>query len=404
MDSIKTLQEKRNALSNTGRAIIDRAVREGRALRASEEVDLEGVQLKIQALSRTLRLSGQFYSDRVDEMNEKSGSLVGCVRALHHGSGRLDLAVANAQLSDPGLARALSAATATAGGFAIPEEFQAEAIEPLRNAVAVRQLGPRVIPSPHGNVVWPRITTPAATTYVASDGAVPVTQPVFAAMLLTAKKQTAMVPVSNTLLRSASPAADFIIRTDLIASAAQLEDSGFLRGNGTADTPLGLRYQVLPANVIASSGTTLAFVDQDLSALWVALTTANVAMKKPGLILSPRTEDFLRSLRGSGGHKAFPEMADGMIKSARFAVTNNVPTNLGSGALSEIYLADFADVVIADYPLAVDASGASSYTDPATGLKVNCFQADQSIIRVIVQSDIAMIHKESIAVLTGVAY
>ena len=57
MNTVQQLQDKRRALSNTARAIIDRALTEGRALHPSEEVDIEGIGFKAQAISRTLRIA-----------------------------------------------------------------------------------------------------------------------------------------------------------------------------------------------------------------------------------------------------------------------------------------------------------------------------------------------------------
>jgi HK97 family phage major capsid protein len=205
--------------------------------------------------------------------------------------------------------------------------------------------------------------------------------------------------------RFASPAGDAIIKADLVASVATLEDSGFIRGDGTQYTPLGLRNWALPANVLtASTIVDIPHVDSDLASLELALTTANVRMLRPGWVLSPRTENFLRSVRNpTSGIRAFPEMDAGVLRGKPFAATGNMPTNLGTGAQSEILLADFADVVIGEYPVVIDVAASAIYTD-STGAKINAFQQDQSVIRIISQADIGMRHQESIAVLTGVSY
>ena len=57
MDTVKQFQDRKRGLLEKGRNIIDRALREGRAMHPAEEVDVEGIGLKVQAMSRTLRMA-----------------------------------------------------------------------------------------------------------------------------------------------------------------------------------------------------------------------------------------------------------------------------------------------------------------------------------------------------------
>jgi HK97 family phage major capsid protein len=405
MSNSTVFQEKRTALQNTARKIIDGAFNQGRPLRPAEEADLEGIRAKLDAFGRTRDIATRFNMDVLEHVSDGIG-LADLVRGLHSGGGRLDVAIQCTSVSNPGLSRALSAGTATSGGYAVPQGFHAEAIQALLPLVAVRKLNPVILPMPHGNITWPKIGTASTPAYGTENTSVAVTQPAFQALNLTARKMGAMVPVSNTFLRSSSPAGDTIIKSDLMNSVGSLEDLNFLRGDGTQYTPRGLRNWCLPANVLVISGATqLMTIDYDLGRLESALTSANVKMLRPAWIFNPRTETFLRNLRGTGDAKAYPEMDAGMLRGKPYATSTNVPVNLGIGAnASEIYLADFADVVIAEYPLLIDASGAAQYTDPATGLKVSAFSADQTVIRIISQADIGMRHSESLAVLTGVTW
>jgi HK97 family phage major capsid protein len=393
---------KRSALIRTGQGILDRAIRESRALRPAEDVDLGGIELKIGDIDRTLNRFTTFNRNGGDA----SMTFVRCVCAFAASRGNLEGAgrwASGQRHAD--VTRALSVSVATDGGFAVPDDYSREIIEALRPLVAVRKLNPTIITIPHGNFHWPRINVAGQVGYIGENATVPNTQPAFGQLALSAKKLAAQVPISNTLLRSSRPAADLIVRQDLVASMATTEDYNFLRGTGGQYTPTGLRGWVLPANTITSNpASSLASVDTDLASLEYALINANSRMVRPAWILSPRSETFLRTLRGSGGAKAYPEMDGGMLRGKPFASTTNVPVNLGAGSDSEIYLADFADVVIGEVSeLIIDASTGGTYPD-ANGNPVSAFSQDQTIVRVIAQHDIGMRHDQSIAVLTAVKY
>ena len=380
----------------------------------------------------------------------KERDILACVRAL---AGDRATEISNATRSNqPELARALSAYSAASGGFAVPETYAEGLIESLRPRVAVRKLNPVVIPMPHGNLTWPRINVGGTAAYLEEgstinasaysnvlvnglpalpNAAYPVGTIVqnilnsgiyanvggawiavnssqqFGSVQLTARKLVSLVPISNQFLRYASPAGDVIVKEDLTAAIAAIEDYFLLRGDGTQSTPVGLRNLALPASVVAFSGSQdIPTIEAALTNMEFLLINAGVKMTRPAYVMSPRTEAFLSGLRNpTSGIKAFPEMAErGMLRGKPYVSTTNVPTNLGTGSnQSEIYLADFAEVVIGEYPLIINIANAGSYVD-AAGNTVSLFSQDQSAIRVICQSDINLRHQQAVAVLTAVPF
>ena len=229
MESPTLLQQRRAGLVKASRNIIDRALREGRALRSSEDVELDGLYARLDNINRTLGLFSRL--NREEGEHFETGSVfIRCMTALagHRGN----LASANQYATGqqwPDVARALSASVAAQGGFAVPQGYSGEIIEALRPLVAVRKLNPVVIPMPAGNFTWPRINTRGTAGYIHENATVGATQPSFGAPNLTARKLAALVPISNTLLRSSKPGADMIVREDLVASMASTEDYYFLR-------------------------------------------------------------------------------------------------------------------------------------------------------------------------------
>lgn len=415
MENPTALEEKRSRLLRTAGQYVDTALREGRSLRPGEDAEVTSIELKISEIDRTL---GRYVSLNRDG-GEPGMIFTRCVRACA-GHRSLNAAVHNATVRRwPDVARALSASIATAGGFAVPQGYSDDVIAALRPLVSVRRLNPIVVPMDHGNLYWPRINTGGSVGYVHENTVIGATQEQFGAVNLTAKKAAAIAPISNTLLRSSSPAADVIVKADLVAALSSTEDYYLLRGDGTNDTPRGLRNWAPAANVFtapALAGASLGYgdvtsIDLSLSQLELALMGASVKMIRPGWVLSPRTALALKSLRTSAGVRAFPEMADGMLKGYPYATSTNVPVNLTatpaggsqSTSCSEIIFADFGYVVIGEFPVIIDASGQGAYTD-GTGAVVSAFSQDQTIIRVVLQSDIGMRRDEAVAILTAVPY
>jgi HK97 family phage major capsid protein len=207
-------------------------------------------------------------------------------------------------------------------------------------------------------------------------------------------------------MRSANPAADKIVTEDLTSAAAVVEDAAFICGDGTQFTARGLLNWALPANVFNSSGSTYSEIDSDLSGMEAALIGAGIPMLRPGWIMATRTEQSLKNLRGSDGHRIYPEMTEnggGKLRGFPYVATTSVPTNLNGGSQSEVILADFSEVVVGEYQLLIDASRSGSY-QTSGGNTVSAFSQDQTVIRIIVQSDLALKHDAAVAVLEGVTY
>jgi len=338
----------------------------------------------------------------------KGQTLARILRALAAGKGDPIRAAAWAekQWKDSNVAKALAAGDATAGGFLVPEAMSAEIIELLRPMSVVRRMNPIVIPMDTGTLRLPTISGGANASYVGENVNITKTEPTFGQVVLTFKKLAALVPISNDLLRMPTVGADTIVRDDLVAAIAEREDLAFIRDNGTADTPKGLRFFAPAANLINVNATVnLANITGDLVNLVLALRNNNVRMLRPGWLWAPRTEMFLATIRDGNGNYAFRDemMQRGTFWGWPFAATTQIPINLAvtDTAESEIYLVDFADAVIGDFTsLILDASGEAAYNDGTN--VVAAFSLDQTVVRAIAQHDFVMRHNPSVAVLIDV--
>ena len=333
------------------------------------------------------------------------------VRALAASKGDPERAAAWAKKNwnDPigeTVAKALAAGDAAAGGFLIPPDYSADIIELLRAQAVVRRLNPVQVPMPMGTLTLPKITGGVTAQYIGENTNIPTGQPSFGALRLTYKKMAALVPMSNDLLRYNTYGVDAMVRDDLVSGIATREDVAFIRDDGAQFTPKGLRYWAPAGNIIPANATVnLANVTTDLGKLILALMNANVRMLRPAWIFAPRSMMYLMTVRDGNGNFAFrEEMLTGKLWTFPFAVTTQIPINLGGGTdESEVYFVDMADAVIGDATsIIIDASTEAAYHD---GSNVQAaFSLDQTVVRAIVQHDFGMRHDASIAVLTGVKW
>lgn len=306
------------------------------------------------------------------------------------------------------VAMALSTVTAGAGGVLVPTNFASELIEALRPASVVRRMGAISVPLNNGNMTIPRILGNTSVTYLGTETDIAVSDMAFGDLKLSAKKAAAIVPISNDLLANAgiSPRVDQVVANDLTVSMGLSEDLHFIRADGSGYLPKGFRHWVLPGNLInAPAAPTLQQVETFLSGMILRLENANVQLGGSGWIMAPRTIRWLGSLRDGNGNKAYPEIEQGMLKGYRYALTTQIPINLGAGTNeSEIYFVNFADIYIGeDQQLVIAYSNEASYKDGA-GNTVSAFQRDQTLVRVIAKHDIGPRHVESIVVAKQVTW
>ena len=135
--------------------------------------------------------------------------------------------------------RALVVSVGASGGFIVPPDYMNEIIELLRPKTVVRSSGPRVIPMPRGTMTLPSQTSAATATYQGETTAITASQQTVGQIIASYKKLTALVPVTNDMMRYADPAADAFVRDDLVKVIALREDLAFITGDGTANSPRG---------------------------------------------------------------------------------------------------------------------------------------------------------------------
>lgn len=314
------------------------------------------------------------------------------------------------RFGDDVVARALNAGTTGEGGALIPQDFMADLIELLRAMTAVRGANPMEVGMPMGNLTIPRLAGGATAAYQNELDDIAISQERFDDVNFVARKLTAMVPVSNDLIRRAPIGVEEVVRDDLVQTVARREDLAFIRGDGTDKGPVGMRHLAQPANLITvtampvapAPGDQLTAILDAASAALLALQNGMSRMIRPTWIMAPTVARFIATARDQiGGFYFKDEVERGMFEGYPIRLTQQIPTNLAVSTYStgsEIYFVDMADFVIADtYNVIVDASDVAAYNDGTS--MVSSFQRDQSLFRVIAEHDCNMRHLQSLVVL-----
>ena len=391
------------------------------------------------------RLFAQAKDDKYEK--EKSLILGGCVKMIGMAGG--DVYGARSRSIDiygenHPVTKALVTATGSAGGFIVPPDVYNEVIELLRARAVVRAANPRNIPMPRGTLTIPGAASAATATYGSENKTISSSQPTLRQIVASYKKLTALVPISNDLMRYSDPAVDAFVRDDLVKVIALREDLAFFMGDGTGDTPRGwLSFangwvisnggtggvwsqsanstlavngadpaNTTGGNFITSNATyTLTTVAQELAGAVNRLDTANVPDSRRRWFFNPRTKNYLYNVQNSLGLYVYrDEMNQGKLLGYPFSITTQIPINYWDAAgsnkdLSFVFLAEMDEAMLLDsMQLEIAVSREGMYVDSVTSATVSAFQSDQTIIRAIAEHDFQVRHDQSVAVIQAVRW
>lgn len=330
---------------------------------------------------------------------EKGVGLGLMVHALARNRGDRDKAAADLdKQGHSGISAALSGATDAAGGVTVPRPMAGEMIDLLRARVVVRNAGARTFPVPAGQIRHAKQTASATAGYGAENARTAESEPTFDKVDQTFKKLTGLVPIGNSLLRHTGIQMAMAVRDDLVAVMARREDLAFIRGDGSANTPKGIRNWLLAANWVAALNSGIAAnataAETALRRIFSRVEDANVGMVNPGFIMRASAKNFLAGLKDAAGHPLFPTIeTNGTLMGAKIHTTSQIANNLGTAAdETEIYFGDFGEAMIGDsMDLSIGVSTEASFVD-TSGATVSAFQNDLTLMRAISEHDFALAH------------
>ena len=321
-----------------------------------------------------------------------------CVLAAETGKGDLEYWAKTIYPKDAELhayaKTAMSVSTPTEGGYMVPEVLSSEIINYLYPKLVLTKLGARKVDMPSGNLTIPRFNATSSAYYIGENRAATKSQATIGSVKLSAKKLAVLVPISNDLIRSASPIADAMIRDDMVMISQLKRDYTAFYGAGTLYTPSGLAALLTSTEVYGSSST--AFTADIPGYLLGELMGKNIPMISVGWTFSGRAWAYLYNLKTSTGAYIYrAEMDQGKLLGYPFFVSNQVAYTAGSPGYVDIFLGDFSEFYDAtQMEMQMEASREATYVDDA-GATISAFSNDQTVLRLLTLHDYNVRHKES---------
>jgi HK97 family phage major capsid protein len=297
-------------------------------------------------------------------------------------------------------ARAMQAQSFAGGGSLIAPNFVGqELIELLRATAQVRRAGARSLRLVGGTATIPKITGGAVAYWGNEGDNITPSELATGDITLVEKKLTALVPVSNRLLRNADIGTERLIRDDMVRAAANEEDLQFLRGDGLAGKPKGIYYWVGAAGRTNSAGTSLANTRTDIRVQLNRLGNNNVPLVSRAFFMPSRAVNYYGwDLVDGNGNFAFASMQqeNPTLAGAKVYPSNNLPITLGGGSnASEQYYVEMSECFIGDNPdVEIEVFMNATYAD-ASGTLRSGISRDESAVRLLRFTDFAMRHTQS---------
>ena len=327
--------------------------------------------------------------------------VMGAAYALKHGVREAQDMISKT-FNDDLVAKTLS--VSSTGATTIPVYFAQEIIEQLRPLVAVRNAGARVIDTTGGNLTIPRLATTSTANWGTENQDIVASNATVDTITLSNYKLTGMTSLSNDLIRRSPLGMDQIVADDLVQVMARAEDLAFLTGAGSGSLqPLGLK-NVTGIQYMYAGGADLANATIAINACVTKLQMSNTRMISPCWIMTPQVKNFLANLRDNVGNFFVfaAELAANTLRGYPVVTTTQLPNNLtnyiggSSGtAGTDIFLADFADVLIGDtLGIQLELSKEASFVQ--AGSLISAFSKDLTVFRVIKETDLALRHPTSV--------
>lgn len=307
--------------------------------------------------------------------------------------------------------KTLLASSLTTGGSLVVPEFSDEIIPLLRPMSVVMSLNPNVLDLPEGGLTWGKTTAGVTATYEGENTSVLASQPTTGQFQLMGRRLSALTAISNRLLRGASVSADQWVAGEQAKDISLRGDLAFIRGDGLENTPKGLRNLAPAANQLTSTEAaqadpTVAEMVTVTGGMWLTLRNADIPLLRPGYLMAPRTARvFYDAKDGDSNFIWRDEMnARGTIDGIPFRVTTQIETTYGGGSDSELYLADFSELIVGEeQDMIVRMSDTAAYYN-ASGVIQAPMPKDESVVMSQIAHDIGAMHEEAIVVETAVAW
>lgn len=231
--------------------------------------------------------------------------------------------------------------------------------DPLRRISPLAALGATFISGLRTTLTLPRFASATTASWKSETGAATPVLETTSGAELTPKRCPVTMIISRQALLQSTPALDVAITRHLVAAVMEEAENGALNGDGTNDSPVGLR---------STSGITTVAGGTDGAQLTFAhlcdLENGPSAAKAPetrysGFVVNPSTRRWLRTTAQGTGLPYIWTSTDRPLLGHPAAITGLLPSNLtkgssGAACSSVIYSNDWSSLVLGIYGGGVD--------------------------------------------------
>ncbi|KKM25921.1 hypothetical protein LCGC14_1590110 [marine sediment metagenome] len=398
--------------------LIQEALQDGLTPAIQEEIRRMSEDARAADLSYTQRILSNREIGLLGDQGDKGFSIARIGRCLALANNDHERAAAYAkEFYDDDLGdivfKVLSSGDADQGGVFVPAVLSADFIDALRAKAVVRQAGPVIVDLTGGNLRIPRVATDPSAGWVGEGKDRDASNLRTGALNFAAKTLQGKSAVTMRLLRRSGQNAEQIVRDGLLRVIANAEDTAFLSGAGTENSPRGMLNWAVAANVFdatqAGASATLAEVQDDSIKQLGLLADNNVDLDMAVYFMTSRTKNYmafkLRDTEDTPVFKAELTAPTPAWNGQRAFFTNNIPNNLGSGTdESKIYLTAMNEAWLAEESgLVVRASTEASFKDE-DGNTISAFDLGLMVIIIERDLDFAMAHDVAVSVMEAVKY
>lgn len=355
MDKILEMREKRAALVEQARQLLDAADNEKRGLTAEEEQQYDRIMADVDALGKRIEqeerqaaLEKELQSSQGTQAarREQPGS------AGAEGTGRASQEYRTAfwhafRQGNSALfadeVRALQVGTDSEGGYLVPDEFERTLIQALQDQNVMRGMA-TVITTGSGDRLIPVVASHGSASWIAEEGAFTDSDEAFSRVTLGAYKVGTLIKVSEELLQDSAFNLEQYIVSEFARRIGRAEEAAFVNGDGSGK-PTGL---IGSAGVGVTAASTSAITADELIDLYHSL--GRPYRQRATFLLADSTAKVIRKLKDNDGQYIWqPGLQAGQpdrLLNRPVAISDDVPTIAASAKV--IAFGDFSYYWIAD--------------------------------------------------------
>lgn len=253
----------------------------------------------------------------------------------------------------------LTTGTAADGGGNALETTERGYIDKLRDRMVLTTLNAEFIGDLVGNIDYTAEKNVATATWEGELDPAAETAATFEKRVLTPKRLTVYLPVSNQWLSQSTANYQRMVERQILRAAAEKIEAAAIAGTGSSGMPTGILSAgstELFAGAAATDGTNAngaALTHADIIALEKAIDINNASMGTLAYLTNPSVKAALKTTEVESGDAERVWMrGQNELEGYQAIATNLVPSDLAKGAasdLSAIIFGNFEDIVIGQW-------------------------------------------------------